>query len=153
MRLAPRLPMMMPLSVLLLPVAAAGQHVLHKPAPQGVCSDTDFCTGHVGPDPTHQDGRSAAWIPPPAHNNHASFLHELPDGDLGLVFFSGTEEGQFNCSVYYARLTKGEKQWSTPQLISRRCLLRPLYKPIVFLCGSLSLSLPLSLSLSLSLSL
>lgn len=91
-----------------------------KPAPQGVCSDTNFCTGHVGPDPTHQDGRSVAWIPPPAHNNHASFLHELPGGDLGLVFFSGTEEGRFNCSVYYARLPKGSHQWSTPQLISRR---------------------------------
>lgn len=131
----------MPPLLLLLPVAAAEQHV-HKPAPQGVCSETDFCTGHVGPDPTHQDGRSAAWIPPPAHNNHASFLHELPDGDLGLVFFSGTEEGQFNCSVYYARLPRGEKQWSTPQLISRRCLLRPIYRPMAFfVLMGLSLSL------------
>ena len=91
-----------------------------KPAPQGICSDTDFCTGVVGLDPTNQDGRKVAWLPPPAHNNHASFLHALPSGDLGLVFFSGMEEGRVNCSVYYSRLPLGSMQWTKPMMISRR---------------------------------
>ena len=90
-------------------------------APQGICSDTPWCTGRVAPDPTHKsDGRRVAWMVPPDHNNHASFIHELPDGDLGLVWFSGTEEGQFNCSIFYSRLPSGSSQWTPPMLISRR---------------------------------
>jgi len=44
-------------------------------------------------------GRIEAFIPTPCVQNHASFLMPLPGGDLGCVWFGGTQEGVPDISV------------------------------------------------------
>ena len=57
---------------------------------------------------------------PPAAANHASFLEQLPSGELLMAWFSGTAEGANNCSIVIARLEPGSMQWSKAVLASRR---------------------------------
>ena len=64
------------------------------------------------------DGRYEAYMIPPFHSNHASFLERLPSGELLMAWFSGTKEGANNCSIVLARLNG--TQWSKAALVSRR---------------------------------
>lgn len=50
------------------------------------------------------DGRYEAYIIPPNKANHASFIEQLPDGQLTLAWFSGTKEGADKCSIVVAHL-------------------------------------------------
>jgi len=52
-------------------------------------------------------GRSDAFIPTPCVQNHAAFLHVLPGGELGCVWFGGTQEGVPDISVHFSRLVDG----------------------------------------------
>lgn len=61
-----------------------------------------------------------AYLIPPAVTNHASFIHEMPNGDFVLAWFAGTAEGADNCSIVMAFLPKGSDQWSEAKLVSRR---------------------------------
>lgn len=57
-------------------------------------------------------GRSDAYLPSPCQQNHAANLHELPNGDLGCVWFGGSMEGSSDISIYFARLPAGGALWS-----------------------------------------
>jgi len=57
-------------------------------------------------------GRVEAFIPTPCVQNHAAFLHILPGGDLGCVWFGGTQEGVPDISVHFSRLAAGATRWS-----------------------------------------
>jgi predicted neuraminidase len=62
--------------------------------------------------------RIEAFIPTPCIQNHASFLMPLPGGDLGCVWFGGTQEGVPDISVYFSRLVPGAERWSDPLRLS-----------------------------------
>jgi len=48
--------------------------------------------------------------------NHASFLHELPDGTVLCAWFGGTMEGKSDISIFMSRL--GQSGWSEPLQLS-----------------------------------
>jgi predicted neuraminidase len=48
--------------------------------------------------------------------NHAAFLHLLPGGDLGCVWFGGTQEGVPDISVHFSRLVDG--RWTEAERLS-----------------------------------
>ena len=62
--------------------------------------------------------RLEASIPTPCVQNHAAFLMPLPGGDLGCVWFGGTQEGVPDISVHFSRLAPGAACWSAPQRLS-----------------------------------
>jgi predicted neuraminidase len=61
-------------------------------------------------------GLTTAFLPAPAVQNHAANLAVLPGGDLGCVWFGGTQEGVPDISVWFSRLT-GDT-WSDPARLS-----------------------------------
>lgn len=63
-------------------------------------------------------GRWECFIPTPCVQNHAAFLHVLPGGDLGCVWFGGTQEGVPDISVHFSRLAPGADRWSDPVRLS-----------------------------------
>ncbi|MFD4946051.1 exo-alpha-sialidase [Streptomyces sp. NPDC058409] len=65
-----------------------------------------------------QDGRTEAVLPAPAVQSHAANLAVLPGGDLGCVWFSGTQEGVGDISVYFSRLAPGADRWTDPVRLS-----------------------------------
>ena len=65
-----------------------------------------------------EPGRVDAFIPTPCVQNHASFLMPLPGGDLGCVWFGGTQEGVPDISVHFSRLAPSATQWSPAERLS-----------------------------------
>jgi predicted neuraminidase len=63
-------------------------------------------------------GRHDAFIPSPCVQNHAANLMPLANGDLGCVWFGGTQEGMSDISVYFSRLARGATQWSPAEKLS-----------------------------------
>jgi predicted neuraminidase len=59
-----------------------------------------------------------AYLPSPCVQNHAANLMPLADGDLGCVWFGGTQEGKSDISVYFSRLRAGQDAWSRPVRLS-----------------------------------
>lgn len=59
-----------------------------------------------------------ADIPTLHPHNHASNLHQLDNGDLLCVWFSGSREGRPDISIVCSRLKKGKQKWSTPVVLS-----------------------------------
>lgn len=57
-------------------------------------------------------GRMETFIPSPCVQNHAANLMPLANGDLGCVWFGGTQEGMADISVYFSRLAAGSDTWS-----------------------------------------
>ena len=57
-------------------------------------------------------GRTDAWLPATSVQCHAANLMPLANGDLGCVWFGGTQEGMADISIHFARLAKGSSQWS-----------------------------------------
>lgn len=57
-------------------------------------------------------GIEEALLPSPCVQNHAANLQPLPGGDLGCVWFGGTQEGKSDISVYFSRLSKGARRWT-----------------------------------------
>ena len=51
-------------------------------------------------------------LPTLSSQNHASNIMPLANGDLLCAWFSGTQEGMADISIFMARLKKGETQWS-----------------------------------------
>lgn len=66
----------------------------------------------------HDTGRVEAYLPTYCVQNHASNIMPLDNGDLLCVWFSGTQEGIADISVYMSRLNKGETEWSEPVKLS-----------------------------------
>ena len=60
--------------------------------------------------------RAEAFLPAPAVQNHAANLAVLPGGDLGCVWFGGTQEGEPDISIWFSRLAGG--RWTTPVRLS-----------------------------------
>ena len=65
-----------------------------------------------------EPGRIDAFIPTPCVQNHAAFLMPLPGGDLGCVWFGGTQEGVPDISVHFSRLAPGATAWSPAERLS-----------------------------------
>jgi len=67
---------------------------------------------------TAEIGRRDAILPAPQVQNHAANLAVLLDGSLGCVWFSGTQEGVPDISVWFSRLEAGASRWSDPIQLS-----------------------------------
>jgi predicted neuraminidase len=65
-----------------------------------------------------ETGRSDAFLPAPAVQNHAANLTFLPDGSLGCVWFAGSQEGVPDISVWFSRLESGSDTWTAPVRLS-----------------------------------
>lgn len=63
-----------------------------------------------------EPGRSECFVPTPCVQNHAAFLHLLPGGELGCVWFGGTQEGVPDISVHFSRLVEG--RWTEATKLS-----------------------------------
>ncbi|MDR3413969.1 MAG: exo-alpha-sialidase [Formivibrio sp.] len=57
-------------------------------------------------------------IPALCIQNHAANLMPLANGDMGCVWFGGSQEGVADISIYFSRLPKGESCWSSPTKLS-----------------------------------
>ncbi len=64
-------------------------------------------------------GVMEADLPPPRVQCHAANLMTLGDGALGCVWFSGTQEGVADISVWFSRLAPGSETWSAPVQLSQ----------------------------------
>ena len=62
--------------------------------------------------------RADAFLPSPCVQNHAANIMPLPGGDLGCVWFGGTQEGIPDISVCFSRLPAGGDRWSDPVKLS-----------------------------------
>lgn len=62
--------------------------------------------------------RMECFIPTPCVQNHAGFIAPLPGGDLGCVWFGGTQEGIPDISVHFSRLAAGATRWTEPVKLS-----------------------------------
>ncbi len=62
--------------------------------------------------------RREAFLPSPCVQNHAANIMPLPGGDIGCVWFGGTQEGIPDISVYFSRLIAGQDRWSEPVRLS-----------------------------------
>lgn len=63
-------------------------------------------------------GLYETMIPSPCVQNHAANLMPFANGDLGCVWFGGTQEGMADISIYFSRLAAGTQQWSPAQKLS-----------------------------------
>ncbi|GLQ11623.1 glycosyl hydrolase [Devosia yakushimensis] len=75
---------------------------------------TDGALHPVAGDAIRQEG----FLPSHVQQTHASFLLQLRNGDLGCVWFAGTEEGKPDVSIYFSRLPKGSDQWTAEEKLS-----------------------------------
>jgi predicted neuraminidase len=67
----------------------------------------------------HADpSRLNAYLPAPTVQSHAAIVQTLPDGDLGCVWFGGTQEGIGDISVWFSRLASDHDRWSEPVQLS-----------------------------------
>ncbi|TYC25129.1 hypothetical protein FXF52_07470 [Micromonospora sp. MP36] len=64
------------------------------------------------------DGPGEAYLPTRTVQSHAANPAVLPDGDLGCVWFGGTQEGVADISVWFSRLPAGTDRWSDPVPLS-----------------------------------
>jgi predicted neuraminidase len=64
------------------------------------------------------DGLAEAFLPTRTVQSHAANLAVLPGGDLGCVWFGGTQEGVADISVWFSRLPFGELRWTGPVRLS-----------------------------------
>ena len=62
--------------------------------------------------------RLECFIPTPCVQNHAGFIAPLPGGDLGCVWFGGTQEGIPDISVHFSRLPAGATRWTEAEKLS-----------------------------------
>lgn len=56
--------------------------------------------------------RMEGFLPSRSQQTHASFLLPLSNGDLGCVWFAGSEEGRPDVSIFFSRLPAGSNQWT-----------------------------------------
>lgn len=59
-----------------------------------------------------------AFLPTPVPENHASFLHFLPDGSLACTWFGGSAEGQPDVHIYFSILPISSDSWSEATRVS-----------------------------------
>jgi len=66
----------------------------------------------------NEHGWEEAYLPSNCPQNHAANLLPLPNGDLLCTWFSGTQEGISDISVYMSRLNKNDEKWTVPVKLS-----------------------------------
>ena len=93
--------------------------------------EIDFGNGEVLP-AEGDASRLEAFLPTDNVQNHAANLLPLPNGDLLCVWFSGTQEGMSDISVYSARLLAGSERWSDLRKLSEDST-RSEQNPVLFL--------------------
>lgn len=76
--------------------------------PAGEIDIRSFMDGRLRP---RADGLREAYLPSPCVQNHAANIMPLPGGDLGCVWFAGSQEGKSDISVYFSRLPAGGDTW------------------------------------------
>lgn len=67
---------------------------------------------------TEGDGLREVLIPTPRPENHASFLHRLPDGDLAAVWFAGQREGEPDVRIFLSRFDERAGRWTDAEPVS-----------------------------------
>lgn len=67
---------------------------------------------------TADGGVVSGFLPAPTVQCHAANLAVLPDGDLGCVWFGGTQEGVADIDVWMAVLAPDATVWSDPVRLS-----------------------------------
>jgi len=67
---------------------------------------------------TATGGRREGFLPSGSVSTHASFLLRLANGDLGCVWFGGSQEGKPDVSIYFSRLPAGGSSWEPEQKLS-----------------------------------
>ena len=75
--------------------------------------------------------RLEAYLPSSCVQNHAANIMPLHGGDLGCVWFGGTQEGIPDISVYFSRLPAGQDRWLATVRLSDD-LTRSEQNPILF---------------------
>ncbi|WP_354500789.1 sialidase family protein [Mycetocola sp. 2940] len=65
-----------------------------------------------------RSGRREALIPTSRAENHASFLHRLPDGTLAAVWFAGEREGMPDVRIQLSRFDESSGRWSDAEAVS-----------------------------------
>ena len=80
-------------------------------------NNIDFGKGIIAP-AIDDSARVEAYIPSGNVQNHASNILPMPNGDLLCVWFSGTQEGMSDISVYCSRLKLGETRWTDSEKLS-----------------------------------
>ena len=87
-------------------------------------------SGRVGP-PADDPIRAETFLPSPCVQNHAANIMPLRNGDLGCVWFGGTQEGMADISIWFSRLEKDGDQWSAAEKLSDDpCALRAEPDPV-----------------------
>jgi predicted neuraminidase len=61
---------------------------------------------------------AARALPTERVQNHASFLIDLPSGDVLCAWFAGTMEGKSDISIFMSRLPAGGSDWTEPVQLS-----------------------------------
>lgn len=79
----------------------------------------------------HNSEKLEAKIPSFCIQNHASNIMPLSNGDILCVWFSGTQEGISDISIYMSRLNKREDTWTEPVKLSDD-ITRSEQNPILF---------------------
>src|SRR6476661_442655 len=74
-------------------------------------------SGRVG-SATDDPERLETFIPSPCVQNHAANIMPLRNGDIGCVWFGGTQEGMADISIYFSRLERGANTWSAAEKLS-----------------------------------
>ena len=57
-------------------------------------------------------GIEEALLPSPCVQNHAANLMVMPSGDIGCVWFAGSQEGKSDISIHMSQLPHGGQTWS-----------------------------------------
>ncbi|QQA42462.1 sialidase family protein [Pelagovum pacificum] len=63
-------------------------------------------------------GRLDGFLPTAAASTHASFLLTQENGDIGCLWFAGSQEGKPDVSIWFSSLPKGADQWTEEVKIS-----------------------------------
>jgi predicted neuraminidase len=84
-----------------------------NPTTPQAAPDRSLFDGVLRADPA-DTRRVNAYLAAPTVQSHASLVATLPDGDLGLAWFGGTQEGVGDVSIWFARLAPEASKWSEP---------------------------------------
>jgi len=72
----------------------------------------DYKTNGIVPSAEQASERIEAYLPTNCPQNHASNIMPLANGDLLCVWFSGTQEGIADISIFMSRLNRGATKWT-----------------------------------------
>ncbi|MTH77866.1 sialidase family protein [Paracoccus aestuariivivens] len=79
---------------------------------------TEIATAMTGRLTAVSQQRIEAFLPSPKIQNHAAFLHLLPDGALICAWFGGTLEGKSDISIHASILSHEADSWGPAQQLS-----------------------------------